>query len=650
MTYLRYLTAGLSFYAYCRYQKYSDHTCILGSLLFAFSAYLIQIMRDPFFASFVSFLPLYFLSVDRYIREDKTLFFIFMVFFMYLNSYYLFYMTSLFTILYFIWRWKKQYANLKGMMKEAVKLIGYYMIGFLLAGIIVIPEILNVLSNSRVGERSSLLLYQSLVPYFSYLTGLFTPTSITAYRTDAISSLYLYDTPNHQLMAAYLWAGSVTVLLLPQLFQKEEKNRKFHGLLLLIITAFALIPILNSVMHGFSEPSFRWLINAVFLLVAMVLPYIEHHEMINRRLLQITSAASFVLLIASPLLFAMVQKAGNIKDGWLYLLACAPFLLIHAELLRKDYRSPLIFFTVLEMIVVTGLSCFGNETQRQYSKTDTDRMAVILGEKNYYNGWTMTLDEHNKDSFYRSYIDRDSVYFSRGTNYNLDENIMGTMAYDSTYLASTNDLVKLDEERVIDYLPWTFDIKNPDILNLVSVKYAVVGENDPCPFKNGERIGTFADWPVYLNRDYINLGKTYTSGVISYEEYDPSMSSRITDLVIAHAEDKAEIASLLSDEEVMCYSASAKGNHVSAGLRAAKPGFAVLSVPYDPGWKVLRSGSEVKTWCVNGGMTGIAVAEGENDIQMWFTPRGLNYGKYASFAGLVILAAVLAYRAYKKNR
>ena len=100
----------------------------------------------------------------------------------------------------------------------------------------------------------------------------------------------------------------------------------------------------------------------------------------------------------------------------------------------------------------------------------------------------------------------------------------------------------------------------------------------------------------------------------------------------------------------MCYSASAGGNHVSAGLKTTKPGFAVLSVPYDEGWRVLRNGQEVRTYCVNGGMTGIAVTEGENDIQMWFTPKGLNPGKLFSLAGLVCLAGILIWRAFKKNR
>ena len=71
MTFLRFLTAAFGFYAYCRYQKASDFTCVVAPLLYTFSAYLLQIMRDPFFASFITFLPLYFLAVDRYICEKS---------------------------------------------------------------------------------------------------------------------------------------------------------------------------------------------------------------------------------------------------------------------------------------------------------------------------------------------------------------------------------------------------------------------------------------------------------------------------------------------------------------------------------------------------------------------------------------------------
>ena len=650
MTFLRFLTAAFGFYAYCRYQKASDFTCVIAPLLYTFSAYLLQIMRDPFFASFIAFLPLYYLSVDRYIREKKPFFFVFMVFFMFLNSYYLFYMTSLFTVLYFIWRWHREYGNLKDMMKHAVILIGYYLIGFMISGVIVIPEILNIIGNSRVGTRSAVLVYESLVPYLNYLSGLFTPTSVVAYRPDAISSIYLYDTPNHQLMAVYVWAGSLCALLFPQLFT-DEKERGIAIINTIIISAIALVPILSSIMHGFSEPSFRWMANTTFLLIAAVLPFLDRNKRINRTLLVITVIICTAGLMLTPPLFAALLKVTDIHDGYLALLACVPFILINGFALYQNKKAVVLISTVLELCTVCFLTYYGNPSQSEVTKEDADRIPFILGEKNYYNEWTLTLDPENEHSFYRSYIDPATVYFNMGTNYNLDVNIRGLIAYDSTYLSSTNDLIRLDEERVIDYLPWTFDIQNPDIMTLVSTKYAVTGPEQACPFTNGELIGHYADsWNVYVNLDYINLGKTYTGGILTYDDYDSSMSSIITDQIICHSEDYAEIKALLGSEEVQCYSAWAEGNHVSAGLKATQNGFAVLSVPYDKGWSVTVNGTPVKTWCVNGGMTGIAVTPGENDIQMWFAPKGLKLGELCSIAGIVLCIAVFAFSRMRRKK
>ncbi|MBQ9327977.1 MAG: YfhO family protein [Solobacterium sp.] len=648
MTYLRYITAGLSFYAYCRYRKYSDYTSVLGSLLFTFSVYLIQIMRDPFFASFISFLPLYFLSVDRYIRERKPFFFVFMVFFLFLNSYYLFYMTSLFTILYFILRWNQEYDSHKGMWKHAFYLIGYYLVGFMISGMIVIPEILNIIGNSRVGERSAVLLYESLVPYLNYLSGLFTPTSVVAYRTDTISNLYLYDTPNHQLMAVYVWAGSVCAILFPQLFVHKQ-TRKRSIIVTLLVSAFALIPILSSIMHGFSEPSFRWMANVTFLLVSSVLPFIEDMHSINKKVLNLSYPVIALLLAVTPWLFASLLGVSGIQVGYVQLLACIPTILITGIALAKEHRPLLLGTVIVELSLVSFLSCYANPSQNGLKKTDADRMTTIMGEKNYFNEWTLTLDPDNEHSFYRSYIDPQAVYFGRGTNYNLDANIRGLMAYDSTYLASTNDLVALDPEQVIDYLPWTFNIQNPYIMNLVSTKYAITGADQPSPFLHGELIGHYADtWNVYLNQDYINLGKTYRS-IMNEKNYDPSLSSEITSTIICKERDYEELKSLIGNEEVQCYSAYAEGNHVSAGLLTSESGVAVLSVPFDEGWTVTVNGHKTNTYSVNGGMIGIAVEAGENDIQMWFSPKGLNIGKTCTIAGILLCAGlvILQIRSHK---
>jgi hypothetical protein len=279
-TYLKFLTAGFSFFAYARYHRYSDRTCVLGALIFTFSAYNLQTMMHPFFGSFFVFLPLYFLSIDRYIREQKKYLFVFMVFFLFVNNYYLFYSVSLFTILYFLWSYWMEHHTLTGVLPQAAKLIGFYLIGLLLSGAVVLPEVLAILANSRVGHRSSSLLYQSVLPYLDYLTGLFTPTSVLANRGTAISgALFLYL--RQQLRDGRVPVGFLHLHAACTAAVHEANRLRINTVSMAVVTAIALIPILSSAMHGFSEPSFRWLASPSFLLIAMILPLMEDRSRID---------------------------------------------------------------------------------------------------------------------------------------------------------------------------------------------------------------------------------------------------------------------------------------------------------------------------------------------------------------------------------
>lgn len=633
-TYLKFLTAGFCFFAYARYHRYGDRTCVLGSLIFTFSAYNLQTMMHPFFGSFFVFLPLYFLSIDRYIREQKVYLFMFMVFFLFVNNYYLFYSVSLFTILYFLWSYWMEHHNLDKALPEAVKLIGIYLIGLLLSGVVVLPEVLSILSNSRVGHRSSSLFYQSVLPYLDYLTGLFTPTSALANRGTPISSLYSYTSANNSVMAVFLWASSICTLLVPQLFTKKNHLR-INTVCMIIITAIALIPILSSAMHGFSEPSFRWLASPSFLLLAMILPLMEDRSRIDHVLLKKCTIAFIILLAVSVPLIAVLAKidlSGIWQEYWLVLMFL-PTLALSGWSLDKGMDRILILSTVTELCLAAFFSFYGSPEFSSETKANNERSTHLMGAKDEFNKWLLAQDPENTGEFYRCYIDAKTVYWSQSYNYNLDFDIMGLMSYDSTYHFSANDLKKL--AAVESYLPWTFHITDGNLMNLLSTKYAVVTAEDQVPFAHYQYFGDYYSLQVYENLDYIDLGKTYTN-VISYDEYDSSDTSAVTSTVICHSEDKEAIQSLLGTEETVCTDVTAKGNYLYADLTSSGSGFAVLSVPYDKGWKITVNGNIVTSYEVNGGLTGIPVENGYNVIQMSFIPRGLKAGLLCSASGLIL--------------
>ncbi len=649
MSYIKLLIAGFGFYAYSHYNRYSSFTCLVGSIIFTFSSYILYVIPHPFFASFFVFLPLYFLSVDRYIKEKKKYMFIFMVFFMFLNNYYQFYSLSLFTIMYYIWRWEKEYHSFKNMMKEAFKLIGYYLVGMLLSCFALLPEALNILGNTRVGSRSSTFVFESVIPYLEYIFGLILPASALAERGTAISHLFKYVTSKDSVMIVYLWSSSIVTLLFPQLFTKKNKG-KFTILYPIIVSVFALIPILSSAMHGFSEPSFRWLASPIYLLIVSILPLIEDPSRIDQKLLKISMVTIAILMALATPISAIISGYGidNLENEvYLPILFIPTFVIIGICIYKNKKKAMLIALTI-ELCLVSYMSFYGSPALASMNDADYERESYLMGAKNEYTNFTLTLDENNINEFYRNYIDPINVYWGVSTSYNLDFNIMGLLAYDSTYLPSLSDMITLDQEHVQHYLPWTFNIQNSNIMTLVSTKYAVVMNEEDVPFTNYQFVANYYSMKVYENLDYYNLGKTYNQ-IMTYDEYDSSMSNLVTSVVIAHSEDEEEIESLLGNEIVTIDTVYKESNYLFADITTTEKGFVIISVPYDKGWSTKVNGIIVKTYSVNGGLTGIPLEEGYNSIEMNFTPHGLKEGIYASMAGVVILAIIVLYDGIKKK-
>ena len=89
----------------------------------------------------------------------------------------------------------------------------------------------------------------------------------------------------------------------------------------------------------------------------------------------------------------------------------------------------------------------------------------------------------------------------------------------------------------------------------------------------------------------------------------------------------------------------ATSNIVEAGptdyrihVKAPRYTIVVSSIPWWPGWKVLRNGARIEPLRVNGGFLGFAVPAGEVDVRVWYDPLSFRVGwivALATAAGLV---------------
>ena len=625
-TYIKFLISGLTFYAYCSYNKYSSKTRIIGSLLYTFSAFGISIMMHPFFATFFVFLPLYFLSIDHYLYKGKKVGYILITTFLIIINYYLFYSLSVFTIIYFIYRYRKQNNIYKGVIKKALPLIGSYFVAVLLSSVVFIPEVMQILQNQRVGDSGSLLVYENIIPYFSIITGLFTPTSIVANRTDAIGTLYAYTSSNNSLMPVYLNITALGTVLLTQII-KDKTKLIFLGIIFILL----FIPFGSSLMHGLSEPSFRWLGFASFLLIIMILDYIENLSLIDKSLMKKTLIIiSVILIIATPII-AIIQQV-NINEilPWylIIFIMTIPFFILYYHFINTKFITIIL---VLEIILVTYFSYAKNDMFTGFTKNNIYASTHVLGNKNDLINYLNEYDETNNTSFYRIYVDPSSIYWDYSSNYNLNYNFMGVLSYDTTYEFAVDDMREI--AKIDTYLPWAFDIRDDNLLDMLSVKYAITSNETTLPENGNYKLVTdFNGIPIYENLDYVNLGKTYTK----ISTYDNQLNNSI----ICHEEDKEEIQKLIGNAEITFDNVIRKQNYLYAGITLNENGFALLSIPYDTGWSITVNGNEVKSYKVNGGLTGIALESGYNEIEMYYVPNDLKIGAIATAIGTILTIAV----------
>ncbi|WP_370778024.1 YfhO family protein [Holdemania massiliensis] len=640
-TFVKLIIAGFCFYHYGRYHRYSEATNIIGSLMFAFSSYALETLKDPFFLSFYIFIPLYFLTIDKYLQEKKKLGYIIITAFLAVTNYYHFYSLSIFSVFYFIYRYSCLHQTIKGFFKEALLLIGCYFIAVMIAGFALVPEAFNIITNQRIGNSSAFLKYDSIKTYFYVLTGLFFPSSIIINRTNEFSSIYTFVSQNNTVLYVCLWAGSLCSLLLPQIFSKKEENKNTK-LFLFLNGILMLIPIGSSMMHGFSEPAFRWLQFPLFMNITFVLPYLENIRNTNKKLLFYSVVfISGILLLGTPLLgiFAHVPFEQYSRE-YALILTTLPFLWMAYFIVIKGNRTGLIVFTFTEMLIVSYLSVYSNSYYRQFSKDTIQGVTHVLQNRNDLNRYLLELDEQNKNEFYRIYIDPSSVYWDYSTNLNLNFNIMGLMTYDSTVSSSIVDMNKIS--RIESYLPWSYEIKDPALVDFLCTKYAIVTDASQLPHQDFVQVGEFNYLPVYQNLHYQNFLRSYNK--ISILEQTELKSEDILDTLIVSQIDYELLSNNVSlIGTVTCTYVNHSGNTVFAGIDSSAESFISVAIPYDQGWNVKVNGQTVDIYSVNGGMIGFSVPSGYSEIQMIFTPQGFKIGLAASFFGLIALASLFVY-------
>lgn len=646
---IKVLFAGISFFYFLG--KYTENTKaqIIGALSYALSSWFIFFIGQLSFASFYAILPFYFWGVESYLQDRKKLMFIISTVFLLFTNYYLFYSLSLFTVIYYLYRYYLIHKGFKEVVKNTLWIIFFYFVGAMITGVITIPTVLYMLGSDRVGGFGFNFKFYTLEIYLHQLVAMLVPTHVYIYDGNA------FETGLHTTRELLLWGSSISTLLVPQFLSDQDKSYKKATSIVYIILALILLnPIGGSIMHGFSETSFRWTFLLIIFNITVSIRYLSDFSKINLSTLKKTLwIYSALLLLTLPInIYFNGEISSWLSSYWTITLFYAMSLLTYLVLyllitknIQKVFRW-LILLTFIELTAYSSYNLVYNRMNPAYTWDFTIRATSVLQTyPNELNNFINGLDYENASAYYRVFIPHESLYWSYSHNMNIHYQLQGLMTYDSTYAPSFNDLKSIAPQVKDFESNWIFNIKDPNLIDFLNVKYAVVVDESELPHPDFTLItDTYrGSLKVYENNRYRSLGNTYTN-IMTYKMLDVNYNNNTKYLntsLVVHDEDFEEIkAYLKSSTRSSLVNISHFDNMLMGTIESDESSFMVINLPYDEGWKITINGEEVKKYQVNGGFIGIPIEKGINNLQMNFMPAGFKLGFGITAVGVLGLLII----------
>lgn len=656
---IKFFVSSYSMYFLLKEMKIETKIRYIGALAFAFSGWAIFFSGQLMFHSFYCLVPLYFLGIERYIRDNKKILFLVMVTILLISNWYYFYTLSLFTTIYFTYRYYLINKGFNNYFKNTFKIIGVYLIGVLICSAILLPTIFYMSGNNRIGISFDLLFGEKQV-YLHLLASMFAPNYLYIYRNN------VFETNWHVTREICLYAGSIVSLLTCQIFAYKDKifkNASFilYGILIII----AIIPMGNAVMHGFSEPSFRWVFLLVFLNIITTCHLLNNFELFDKSIFKrITVGICIFVILIVPITAILSGTTSELLNQflmqWTLFIGCSLVIALISFLLIKKFKNTikiLVILTVVEfsifgsILYITNMDLSGKGTYEFFEQVTH----VLQDEEGELNNHLDYLNEDNYGQYYRVYVPHDSIYWYYSHNMSIAYQLNGLMVYFSTYSPSVNKLKELAPQ-IIDYSSaMIFNITDPEVMSFLNVKYALVlNENELPPVIDWKLVDDNyrGSIKIYENQNYRALGTTY-SKVISSVDFieNKTVVSELNNTIVAEEKDLEEISSYLkTSTSVNLENVQYGGNQLTGTVISDEKSFMVITLPFDEGWKVLVNGQEVKKYEVNGGFIGIPIEKGDNSIEMYFTPKGFKIGVMLSGVGLVLAGLLISFELIQNQK
>lgn len=671
MAVLKHAVAGLTSFLYFHQIIKDERLALTGSVLYTFSSFTIVNTQFYHFTEVIAFFPLILLGLEIAMSENpKPGLLALACGLNALVNYYFMLSSAMLAAIYFVFRFFSEDWKPARSFRRVFYTVFECGVGCALAGILLLPSLMHMLTITRTGASDIPLLDQRYRPVvlLERLRALLMPIESNVLHA------YYGDADSWCSTAAYLPVFGLTGAVVFAFGQKKQRWLKFLLSALLVASA---VPVLCSAFALFTNTAYtRWWYGLALLLTLSTLYALREVSVKKPWLAAFACCSAVVLVITVPFLLpdvmlalppyriaqfiacrrldAYAGDAFRVLSVSLSLLGAGSMLL----LILKRPRFP------AALAIICAVAC------AQYAGY------IVVGDREILSGGTeanngvYTLDqiadpylsalELNESTAYKR-ID----YGRKLRNYGLIRGQSALTCFSSLRTSIVGKFVSMADFGYDESTTVIPPDNSAPIRALLSVSEYHQLEGEPVPegFVYSHEENGFS---IYTNPNAIPMGflqtvctgtyhqpmkgealaKTLLAGVTLDNELLDRFSPRMQRLDVYNMPDWETSVERLKANACDSFETTQTG--FTAHIDAKESGIVVFTIPYDKGFSATIDGQKAEIIPCDVAFMGVWVEPGEHEIKFSYRTRMLDLGITMSAAAVVILAIYVMLAKKKK--
>ena len=661
---LKHIAAALFAYLYLKRHIKNQRFAVVGGILYAFSSFTMDSTYYYHFLDVVAFFPLLLYFIDEVLENRKSIGLVFIVMLCAVTNYYFFIATSIFILIYLIFRIK--YSQVY-QINDFIRCSVFYIAGTLASMIVLLPSALCMLETTKATDSYTTVLnglYLFFIQIFEILKGIvFASEGVLGSASGILVANFCSN-------AGYIiFFGAVFIF---SAFQIKSSNWDFKLFKFIFILSF--IPFANGIFSLFTNINYtRWWYAFTIISILVSLKVIEffqnNHQLslkYNRRsakaIILISSITVILPLVLKVLVVYVFKGFENIINSSLdktiisaindselftpFTLKAFCYIAVFLIMALINYMMLYIFikkkwiYNAKKVLICVCVLCFA--TYSFYLTNETDAFNSKLST---YQGADCS---NNEQVEYESRIQNKGFM----SNYSMIANNPAITTFNSVKSHATTQFARIVGYEISE-APTTKAFFNTEAIQTV---LGISHIN-----QNGNKTKAPFYVPMGYSYDYyildnglefskdIKVNNKRIETMVSACYIDGQTAIKLSDIIKLlnkQTDWNKEVEELNKNTSL---NVKMTGRGFKATVHGKKERLIYFSVPNDSGWKAYLNGKEIEIYTINGGMMGVIAPSGKASFEFKFITPGLRLGAFITCITLLSVFGYCLFLSLKKQ-